>query len=195
MLPLWGITNYIVNYDFIIKILGGFNLISQILLFQSQHDVAAALQKLEANGFTKDRLSILVKDLEHSKLLNAETSIHIDLLSEIASANSNGDGDNENIFITPFFVSQASMQIPLNGMPGVIVGDSNEQHGMEALLAYGLNESVASTCLQALRHGQFLLCVTDNEVGNSLFDSLYMSFSDNTNWIPETNAVQILNNE
>ncbi|MCR8657314.1 hypothetical protein [Paenibacillus endoradicis] len=169
-------------------------MITQVLLFQSQHEVAQALHKLEANGFTKDRLSILVKDLEHSKLLNAETSIHIDLLSEIALANAHGDNDNENIFITPFFVSQASMQIPMSGMPGVIVGESNEQRGMEALLAYGLNESVASACLQALRHGQFILCVSDYEAENSLFDSLYMSFSDNTDWIPETNAVQILNN-
>lgn len=169
-------------------------MISQVLLFQSQHEVAEALQKLEANGFAKDRLKILVKDLEHSKLLNAETSIHIDLLSEIASANSNGDSDNENIFITPFFVSQASMQIPVNGMPGVIVGDSNEQHGMEALLAYGLNEGVASTCLHALRQGQFLLCINNEAVESSLFDSLYMSLSNNDDWIPETNAVQILNN-
>ena len=169
-------------------------MISKVLLFESQHEVAGALQTLEANGFTKDRLKIVASNLEHSKLLNAETTIHIDLLSEIASANSNSGIDNENIFITPFFVSQASMQIPINGMPGVIVGEANEQHGMEALRAYGLNDDVASTCLQALRHGHLLLCITDDAIGGSLFDSLYMSDSEDNDWIPDTKAVQILDN-
>jgi len=169
-------------------------MISKVLLYENQNDVAEALRTLEANGFTKDRLKIIASNVENSKLLNAETSIHIDLLSDIALANSNGENDDKNFFITPFFVPQASMQLPMNGMPGFIVGDANEQHGIESLQAYGLNENVAWTCLQALRHGQLILCITDDAVENSLFDSLYMSMSENDDWLPDTKVVQILSN-
>lgn len=62
-------------------------MITKVLLFNTEHEAAQALKKLEGNGVSSHLLSVLVSNVEHSRLLNAETDIHIDLLSEIASAN------------------------------------------------------------------------------------------------------------
>lgn len=169
-------------------------MISKVLLYDSQYEVAEAIKKLEANGFTQDHLKVMVKDLEHSHLLNAETTLHIDLLSEIASANVKGESEKHVEFLTPFFTPQASMQIPLNGMPGMIIGEYNKEHGMESLREYGLNDDVADICLKALRQGQYVLCISEEQMESSLFETVQMGFLDVEHRLPETGATQVLNN-
>lgn len=68
-------------------------MITNILLFNTEHEAAAGLKKLENNGIPASSLSVLVSNVEHSRLLNAETEIHVDLLSEIASANRRDEGE------------------------------------------------------------------------------------------------------
>lgn len=68
-------------------------MITNILLFNTEHEAAVALNKLKNSGTPASSLSVLVSNVEHSRLLNAETDVHVDLLSEIASANRRDEGD------------------------------------------------------------------------------------------------------
>lgn len=173
-------------------------MITKVLFFDTQHEAAEGLKKLEANGFTHNDLRVIVSDLEHSKLLNAETALHIDLLSEITNANRTGSNDDDPSVAVPFFAPQASMQIPLGVFPVVATGlDGHDSHqATEALQEYGLADDVAENCLHALRDGQCVVCILNYQAEGALFDSLYMGLSnnDNENWLPDTGATKVLDN-
>lgn len=171
-------------------------MISKVLIFNTQHEAAEALKKLEASGFTPDRLRVIVSDLDHSRLLNAETAIHIDMLTEITNAEKGAHNSDDHIsYMIPFFTPQTSMQIPINSMPGMASGDWDDMHALEVLKEYGLIGENATICRNALRDGKSIVCILDNHMESSLFDNLYMGFSDDeNNWLPETGAASILTN-
>lgn len=174
-------------------------MITKVLLFDSEHACAEGLQALESSGISANQLRVIVSNVEHSRLLNAETAIHIDLLSEIASAN-RGQDDTVQIadegFIAPFFTPQTTLNIPLGGIPGIVQQDFNQEHGVPSLMEYGLSEETAHRCLLALRAGQCVVCIVEEvSESSSMFETLSLGLADQAeSYIPNTGAVEVLDN-
>jgi len=175
-------------------------MITKVLLFDSEHACAEGLRALENSGIPADRLRVIVSNVEHSRLLNVETAIHIDLLSEITAANRRQD-DTVQIadegFIVPFFTPQTTLQIPLGGIPGIVQQDFNQEHGVPSLMEYGLSEDTAHRCLLALRAGQCVVCIDEETNDSSMFYQLNLGLDDQSenHHIPHTGAVEVLDNE
>jgi hypothetical protein len=191
-------------------------MITTILLFHTEHEAAVGLKKLESSGIDAGSLSVLVSNVEHSRLLNAETSIHVDLLSEISSANRRdddgrgavdgelfGEGGAVSGLVVPFYAQQPSMQVPGIGILGMTGAFDRHEQGVPSLIAYGLSEENAQRCLQALRAGQCVVCITGHEATNNdgtnetsaeLFDNLSSSFSEKSNGWSEVGAAEVLRN-
>ena len=196
-------------------------MITKVLLFNSEHEAAEGLKKLQSSGIDRSNLSVLVSNVEHSRLLNSETDIHIDLFSEITSANRRNDGgsgaDEAGLvrdegavdgLVFPFYAQQTSMQVPTLGVIGLThVYDQHEQ-GIPSLMSYGLSEENADRCLQALRAGQCIVCISGHEASHSdgrdagAFKNLSLGFAGVENsaagsaaGLSEVGAAQILSNE
>lgn len=171
-------------------------MISKVLIYNTQHEAAEAIKKLEGKGFAPNRLRVIVSDLEHSRLLNAETAIHIDLLSEMITAEKGAHNSDDHInYMVPFFTPQTSIQFPINNLPGMAVSEWNDEQVIETLKVYGLMNDNARICRHALQDGKTIVCILDEHIEGSLFDSLYMGLSDDDYWIPETGATSILTNQ
>jgi len=175
-------------------------MITKVLLFESEHAAAEGLRRLEGSGIPANQLRVLVSNLEHSRLLNAETAIHIDLLSEITSANReendwNASGDQG--FIVPLFTPQTTpVQVPIGGMPGIVQEDFEQEHAVPSLMEYGLSEELAHRCMIALQAGQCVVCITEDQHDEGIFNNLSMGLSNPSeqDYFPETGAIEVLNN-
>lgn len=177
-------------------------MITKVLLFNSEHACSEGLKALESSGIPANRLRVIVSNVEHSRLLNAVTDIHIDLLSEIASAN-RGQDDTVQVadagFIVPFFTPQTTMQVPLGAIPGIVQEGVNQEHGVPSLMEYGLSEEIAHRCLLALRAGQCVVCIVEDEREDeresSMFNDLSLGFADESaGYVPDAGAVEVFDN-
>lgn len=199
-------------------------MINKVLLFNTEHEAAEGLKKLQSSGIDKGNLSVLVSNVEHSRLLNSETDIHIDLFSEITSANRRNEGgsgaDEAGLvndegavdgLVFPFYAQQTSMQVPTLGVIGMThVFDQHEQ-GVPSLMSYGLSEENAHRCLQALRAGQCIVCISgqaaashsDERQAAGVFDNLALGFAGGESGatggvgsgaLQEIGAAEVLNN-
>jgi len=184
-------------------------MITKILLFTSEHDASVGLKKLENKGLSSSQLSVLVADVEHSRLLNAETEIHIDLLSEIAVANRMehntpardegvvfDDNSDVNGLVIPLYAQQPTMQVPGVGLLGMTQIFADHEHGISSLKEYGLSQSNAEICLEALRDGQSIVCIHEQagSSGSDLFHSWSLGFSESSEPQYDVDAAQILDN-
>ncbi|MEK4251562.1 hypothetical protein [Paenibacillus sp. FSL W7-1287] len=174
-------------------------MITKVLLYNSEHDCAEGLKALENSGVPANQLRVIVSNVEHSRLLNAETAIHIDLLSEIAAANRGQDDLIERAdegFIVPFFTPQTTLQVPLGGIPGIVQQDFEQEHGVPSLMEYGLTEETAHRCLHALRAGQCVVCIEEEANDSGLFNQLSLGFADEREQhVPDAGAAEVLINE
>ncbi|GIP16317.1 hypothetical protein J40TS1_19590 [Paenibacillus montaniterrae] len=179
-------------------------MIKKVLLFNTEHEAAEGLRKLESRGIPASSLRVLVSNVEHSRLLNAETAVHIDLLSEIASANrreeqgfNTVEGEFDRL-VFPFFAQQQSSQVPVGGIPALIQIYDDDENGVPSLMEYGLSEDAARRCFHALRAGQCVVCITGEDESSddvSLFNSLSASFSeDSSDDLGEIGAVEVIEN-
>ncbi|MFC6333638.1 hypothetical protein ACFP56_13500 [Paenibacillus septentrionalis] len=173
-------------------------MITKVLLFESEHAAAEGLRRLEGSGVPASQLRVLVSNVEHSRLLNAETAIHIDLLSEITSANHEENDWNASAdqgFIVPFFTPQTTpVQVPIGGIPGIVQEDFEQEHAVPSLLEYGLSEELAQRCMIALQAGQCVVCITEDQYDEGIFENLSMGLSDSSQHAAFTGAVEVLNN-
>ncbi|MGG4034340.1 general stress protein [Paenibacillus cisolokensis] len=131
-------------------------------IFGKAQSAIDAVEALQAEGFDKKEIKVLVKDAERSRRIESETDIDADELEELAAEGPERAwpyGDGIGIWAVPGAVGSGTQ---VSGGPysagaggfaiaSVLFGDEDRYEGV--LQSLGLNDNEAKACRDALKNG------------------------------------------
>lgn len=155
----------------------------KIGIFQSERQVVDAIEQLEQSGFTPGEITVLAKDSEHSRRIEAETDVHADEMLELSRTNYRSRGDDgtaeavegAGVFATPvapaYGLASFGSGSPASGagamfaIPSLVTDDNFDR----AFRTLGLDAKEASLCSREVMAGGWAVIARTDE-SKSLLD-------------------------
>lgn len=146
--------------------------------FQSEAQVIQAIQKLEQAGFVQGDMTVLAKNFEHSRRIEAETDIHVDELRDMAHSESRSFDQPEGLFgvsaATGGYGLAGYGMTPSLGGGGIPLGIpftfASEEDGRKRVVqALGLDNKETELVCGQVENGAYAIIIETDE-SKSLLD-------------------------